>query len=214
MMKNMREQFSVPKPDDRFVADMLQHLARKYNAPQCANLGVKVVHCGTSEGWVRMWPLARDTVNRKMLANEYREMPEVNLSTWLKVNLFLFQGVKRNIDSDKIVSASENERLSFMVGHGVGARLADALSQFDAVIFVHTDNIIRADRAGIVFPLHSPLTHEALHIIEVRTEKNIISGFNPREYHDPVSLAVLEEFITKVGWDEFNRRYFLEPETN
>jgi hypothetical protein len=51
MMRNVKEQFSVPKPDDRFATEMLRYVTQKYGAPQCANLNVKVAHCGTAAGW-------------------------------------------------------------------------------------------------------------------------------------------------------------------
>jgi DNA-binding IscR family transcriptional regulator len=54
MNQTMRQQFSIAKPLDIFVADMLRHVAEKYNAPQCADLRVKVAHCGTREGWMRV----------------------------------------------------------------------------------------------------------------------------------------------------------------
>jgi len=38
----MRQQFSIPKPFDIFAADMLRYVAEKYNAPQCADLRVKL----------------------------------------------------------------------------------------------------------------------------------------------------------------------------
>ena len=66
---------------------------------------------------------------------------------------------------------------------------------------------IEAIEAGEVFPLHGPLTHECIHIIEVRTDQHLISGFDHKRYHDTVSLAVLEEFIARIGREEFMRRY-------
>ena len=92
MMKNMREQFSVPKPDDRFVADMLQHLAEKYHAPQCASLQVKVVHYGTLERWMELWSLAKASMDADRPSGEYREVPKMEGSSdWRNVNALLFQ---------------------------------------------------------------------------------------------------------------------------
>lgn len=116
--------------------------------------------------------------------------------------------MKRNINTSQIVSASEDERERSMVEYGVSAELADALSQFDAVIFVHDDNMLEAIEAGEVFPLHGPLTHECIHIIEVRTDQHLISDFDHKQYHDTVSLAALEEFVARIGREEFMRRYF------
>jgi len=98
-----------------------------------------------------------------------------------------------------------------MVEHGFSDELVDALSQFDAVIFVNDRNVNLAYRAGQMFSLHSPVTHECIHIIERRTGQQIINNFNPQQYHDPVSLGVLQEFIEKVGRIEFKRRYLTRP---
>jgi hypothetical protein len=207
MNQTMRERFSIPKIPDIFVADMLRHVSEKYNAPQCASLKVKVAHCRTRESWIALWSFARDTVDRESLAKEYKEAPEVSFDSWQEVNAFLVQGVKRNLNTGQIVSASEDERERSMIEYGVSAELADTLSQFDAVIFVNDDNMLEAIEAGEVFPLHGPLTHECIHIIEVRTDQHLISGFDHKQYHDTVSLAVLEEFITRIGREEFMRRY-------
>jgi hypothetical protein len=210
----MRQQFSIPKPDDRFASEMLRHVAEKYGAPQCANLKVKVAHCGTREGWKRVRSLAMQALDKKRLAKEYTKAPETDGSdSWEKINFNLFQAVKQNTNTGEIVSASENEWKEQMVKHGLSDELADALSQFDAVIFVNDRNVNLAYQAGQMFPLHGPVTHECIHIIERRTGQHIISGFNPQQYHDPVSLEVLQEFIAKIGPDEFKRRY-LTPETS
>jgi hypothetical protein len=212
MMKNMRRQFSVPKPDDRFATDILRYVAKKYGAAECANLKVKLAHCGTPAGWGQVWSLARDTLDKNRLATEYTRAPKVESPDgWEKVNFNLFQAVKQNTQTGEIVSASEDERKKHMVEHGFSDELADALSQFDAVIFVNDRNVNLAYRAGQMFPLHGPLTHECIHIIERRTGKQIISNFDPQQYHDPVSLGVLQEFIEKVGLFEFKRRYLTRP---
>jgi len=208
MNETMRQRFSIPKIPDIFVADMLHYLAEKYNAPQCASLKVKVAHCRTQEGWTGLWSLAKHTADRKRLAEEYKEPPEVSFNRWQEVNALLFQGVKRNINTGQIVSASEDEKERSMLEYGVGAEQAEALSQFDAVIFVHDDNMLEAIAAGEVFPLHGPLTHECIHIIEVRTDQHLISDFDHKQYHDTVSLAALEEFVARIGREEFMRRYF------
>lgn len=213
MNQTMRQQFSVPKPEDLFAADMLRHVSEKYGAPQCANLKVKVAHSGTHEGWMQVWSLARHALDKKRLAKEYTRAPETDSpDSWEKTNFNLFQAVKQNTETGQIVSASEDERKEQMVEHGLSDELADALSPFDAVIFVNDRNVNLARQAGQMFPLHGPVTHECIHIIERRTGQQIISGFNPQEYHDPVSLAVLQEFIAKIGLDEFKRRY-IKPET-
>jgi hypothetical protein len=171
-------------------------------------LKVKVAHCRTQESWIGLWSLAKHTADRKRLAEEYKEPPEVSSNRWQEVNALLFQGVKRNINTGQIVSASEDERERSMLEYGVSAETADALSQFDAVIFVY--NMIEAIEAGEVFPLHGPLTHECIHIIEVRTDQHFISDFDHKQYHDTVSLTVLEEFISRIGREEFMRRYLPE----
>jgi hypothetical protein len=215
MNQTMRQQFSIPKPDDRFAADMLHHVAEKYGAPQCANLKVKVAHCGTREGWMRVRSLAKEALDKKKLEKEYTKAPETDSSdNWEKINLNLFQAVKQNTHTGQMVSASEDERREQMVEHGLGDELADALSPFDATIFVNDRNVNLASQAGQMFPLHGPITHECIHIIERRTGQHIISGFNPQQYHDPVSLAVLQEFIAKIGRDEFKHRYLTGPETS
>jgi hypothetical protein len=209
MMKNMREQFSVPKPDDRFATDMLRYVAEKYGAPKCANLKVKVAHCGTPSGWRQVWSLVRDALDRNRLAREYTIAPKVDSPDgWEKVNLNLFQVMEQDTHTDEIVSASEDERKKHMVEHGFSNELADALSQFDAIIFVNDHNVNLALSAGQMFPLHGPVTHECIHIIERRTGQQIISDFNLQQYHDSVSLTVLQEFIEKVGLIQFRRRYF------
>ena len=213
MNQTMRQQFSIPKPLDIFAADMLRHVAEKYNAPQCADLRVKVAHCGTREGWMGLWSLARDALDRQKLAKEYTKAPNMGSSDdWQKINFYLFQAVKQNTHTGQIASASQNEREKCMVEYGVDAELADALSQFDAVIFVHNDNVNQAIQAGQVLPLHGPLTHECIHIVERRTNQHILSGFDPEQYHDPVSFAVLQEFIARIGWDQFKRRYLTGQE--
>jgi hypothetical protein len=209
MMKNMRGQFSVPKPDDRFATDMLRYVAEKYGAPKCASLKVKVAHCGTRSGWGQVWSLVRDALDRNWLAKEYTRAPKVDsLRDWEKVNFNLFQVMELNTHTGEIVSASEDERKKHMVEHGFRDELADALSQFDAIIFANDRNVNLALRAGQMFPLHGPVTHECIHIIEGRTGQRIISDFNLQQYHDPVSMTVLQEFIEKVGLIEFRRRYF------
>jgi hypothetical protein len=213
MMKNMRERFAVPKPDDQFVVDMLRYVAEKYDAPQCASLKTKVIHC-TGEAWTGLWPLARDSTDRGTLAREYTETPKVNPNIWREVNVFLFQCLRRDARTGQIVSVSKDKRREIMFSYGMTDEAADAFSQFDAIVFVHKHNIIRANQAGMVFPLHGPLTHETIHVIETRTGQHIISGFNPKQYHDPVSLAVLQGFIEKTGRNEFKHRYFPEPKTN
>jgi hypothetical protein len=49
----------IRRPNDVFVAEMLRHLAEKYNAAQCADLKVKVAHCATLDGWMEVWSLAK-----------------------------------------------------------------------------------------------------------------------------------------------------------
>jgi hypothetical protein len=100
-----------------------------------------------------------------------------------------------------------------MIENGLDPELADALSQFDAVIFVNHHNITRAYKAGQAFPLHGPLTHECIHVIERRTGQQVIKDFDSdRQYHDDISSRILIDFIDSIGLEEFRRRYLTRPD--
>jgi hypothetical protein len=209
MMKNMREQFSVPKRDDRFVADMLQHLAEKYHAPECASLKVKVVHCRTLEGWMELWPLARASTNPDTLSREYRRVPEMQSPTdWRNINALLFQAKAQNTTTGVTSFANEKQRRQKMIEHGFSPELANALSTFDAIIFTNADNIRQASRAGQPFSLQTVVTHECINLIERRTGQTIIKDFDAEHsYCDDQSAEALAELANKIGQKEFAHRY-------
>lgn len=216
MMKNMREQFSVPKPDDRFLADMLQHLSEKYHAPQCASLQVKVVHYGTLEGWMELWSLAKASTDADNLSIEYREVPKMESSSdWRNVNALLFQAKVQDTATGMTSFADEEQREQKMIEHGLRPELANALSPFDATIFVNGTNIRQAFKAGQPFPLHVVLTHECINLIERRTGQTIIKDFDAKHrYYDDQSAQALVELTNKIGQKEFARRYLTKPETS
>ncbi len=209
MKQGLKQRFSTPKPDDRFVVDMIRHLAQKFNAPQCAKLKLKVAHCGTPDGWMEVCPLVKPGLDRDRLSTEYREAPSFEEpENWLKVNGLLVQLVVLDNSTGEIDSVDENQRKQLMIQHGFRTELASALSPFDAVIFVNDSNIKKAFEAGQPFPLHIVLTHECINLIERRTNRTIIKDFdaNHRYFDDP-SADTLGEFIERIGWKEFEHRY-------
>lgn len=213
MERTLREQFAILKPNDHFVADMMRHLSEKYDAPQCANLKVKVVHYSTLGSWMELWSLAEPGLDRERLAKEYRETPEMGGSdSWRNVNGFLFQGAVQDTSTGKIAFADEDQRNQMMIERGLNGEVAKALSPFDAVIFVNDSNIKEAFKAGQPFPLHVVLTHECINLVERRTGQTFIKDFDAKNrYYDDPSAENLGEFVDKIGRNEFVRRYLTKP---
>ncbi len=184
-------------------------MAQKFNALQNANLKVKVVHCGTLDTWMRVWSLAKSGLDHDRLSTEYREAPVVgDPDSWQRVNSLLVQVAVRDSSTGKVEFANENQREQVMIEHGLGTKLARALSPFDAVIFVNDNNIRKALEAGQPFPLHIVLTHESINLIERRTNQTIIKDFDAKDrYFDDPSADALAEFIQEIGPKEFEHCY-------
>ena len=209
----LRKQLMIRRPNDVFVAEMLRHLAEKYNAAQCADLKVKVAHCATLDGWMEVWSLAKLGLDCDRLRTEYGEALRMEiLDDWRNVNCLLLQVAVQDTSTGKIAFADENQKEQIMVEHGLRAEVANALSPFDAIIFVNDSNVKQAFRAGQPFPLHLVLTHECINLIERRTGQTIIKDFDPsHKYYDDPSGEALVHFIDKIGQNEFARRYLTKP---
>lgn len=192
----------------------MRHLSERYDAPECANLKVKVVCYSTLDGWMELRPFAEPGLDSERLAKEYREAPKIGDSnSWRKVNGVLFQIAMRDNSTGKIASADEKQRKLIMIEHGLNEEVANALSPFDAVIFVNGSNIKRGFKTGRrPFPLHAVLTHECINLIERRTGQTIIQDFDAKNmYCDDPSAEALVKFIGKIGRNEFVRRYLTKP---
>jgi len=211
-LMSRRQQFSIQKSDDRFVADMLRYVSEKYNAQEFAGLKVKVIHYATLDQWLTLLPHVSATYDPRRFEEECGKRLEMNRDNWVRVNCYLLHIVAQDTETGEILPAEESLREETLIENGFDPELADALSQFDALIFVNQHNIVGAFKAGQAFPLHGPLTHECVHIIERRAGQQIIKDFDSdRQYHDDVSWRILMDFIDKIGPDEFVCRYLVKP---
>ena len=111
MDQSLRQRFLTPTPDDRFVADMLLFLARKFNAPQCAHLKLKVVHYPTMDSWMWLLALVKSSLDHEKLRREYREPPKFkDADDWREVNCLLLQVIVKDVVSGTIAFANEERR--------------------------------------------------------------------------------------------------------
>ena len=214
MNQTMRWQSSTPKPYETFVADMLRHVAAKYNAPECADLKTKVVLCETHDDWGELWSLAKQALNPDRLSTEYKEPPQIQTSSgWVKQNALTLQVVMKNLTTGRVISADEKVKRQTMIDYGIDADQASALSSFDAVMFVNNTNVKQALRAGLAFPLHLVLAHECINIIEQRTGQRIIQGFDAKTmFSDRQSVEAVLELMRRIGHNEFRHRYLTDED--
>jgi len=205
---SLREKFSVPKPIDLFARDFLAFSIEKYNAPQCASVKVKVLFVPTYHKWLKLWKLSESTTDKKRSLLEYGEQRS-NRSNWMNCYGYLHQIAIGATDTGQFESSAPEQLKKDMLAMFLREELADAYSQFDAVIFLNLPNIQKALDKGVPFPKLGTVAHECTHIIERYTGKRIIDA-NQWElgYWDTPSFKAFTEFVDRIGGkDELVKRY-------
>lgn len=170
---------STPKPIDAFARDMLGFIRDRFELKVDWIPKVKVLFCG-DKFWMDLWNMFKANLFKTYSPVEFVEKMEPSPENWLKVNGYSVQITAQDNQGKIQFRLSKEERLGYLKDVGFPSESAEALSVFDAIIFLHTSNLKEAEAHGQYFPIHLVVTHECVHVMERLSGQFFIRNFDIR----------------------------------
>jgi hypothetical protein len=162
-------------PLDQFANSFLTYLCRTFRINQSTNIWrIKVIPCDDKK-WTTSIPSAiRDRLDRA-------------------TPIVLIYGLA---DDEKVTT--DYHRFC-MEAAGFAHNEADALSPFDLLIFIKTDQAI-PNHEDLPYPALVIISHMVIHFAELLLHRKIISeSATIHDYNNPAAVNILRSFIEQLG---------------
>lgn len=176
-----------------FASDFLEFATEKFGATTIRGWTVMIEHIEDPGRWMDLlFDVARNAGSSPQLWH--------SSDGWM----FAWDMKKEGVFSH-LTDHTERQRLSKQTGfEDFDPKIAAKAINYDLLIFLN-DALASINRQGYYLPY--VIAHECLHAIEdwISGQELVIDYVHP--WQDQKVIAALNEFINKIGMDEFKRRY-------